>query len=135
MAGLEVRDRVVLAQAVLPGQAVASVAVAVAPTPPALAAAALLRREVAGLAPLAAKPDSVASAVDADGLVPFRMEAQKARIPPEPFRARSLNADVPVGEIVRVQDSLSEEPMLAEAVFGHAVAVLQAGHALSPVPG
>ena len=134
MAGLEVRDRVVLAQAVLPGQAVASVAVAVAPTPPALAAA-LLRREVAGLAPLAAKPDSVASAVDADGLVPFRMEAQKARIPPEPFRARSLNADVPVGEIVRVQDSLSEEPMLAEAVFGHAVAVLQAGHALSPVPG
>ena len=132
VAGLEVRHRVVLAQAVLSGQTVANVAVTVALAPHALA---VLHRKVASLAPLAAKSDRVSPAVDADGLVPFRMQARLPQLPQQ-FRARSGNADVSVvGEIVRTQETLVAQPPLAEAVFGHAVAVLPTGLAISSVSG
>ena len=97
VAGLEVRHGVVPALAVLPGEAVADVAVAVALAPHALAA---LRGEESSLAPLAAESHRVPAAVDAHGLVPLRMQTR----PPQPFRVlRNIQSCITLGQVWQIE--------------------------------
>ena len=76
MAVGEVGHGVVPARAVLPREAVARVAVAVALAPPARASLPAGGEE-ARLAPLAARADGVAAAVDAHGLVLRRPQSRR----------------------------------------------------------